>query len=102
VIPAGEDNRLRFKVTDAVTGQPRADLKDMGVLVFLAPGVWQQRFWASPVGGGVYEVSFVPPQAGVYYLYFQCPSLGVGFNQLPHLMLQAAKRATSAGPPVKP
>jgi hypothetical protein len=37
----------------------------------------------------VYEMSFVPPQAGVYYVYFQSPSLGIQFNQLPPLTLQA-------------
>ncbi|HKG13951.1 MAG TPA: cytochrome D1 domain-containing protein [Pyrinomonadaceae bacterium] len=88
----GEGYRLRFKVTDAGTNQPKTDLKDMGVLVFLAPGIWQQREWAAHAGGGVYEMSFTPPQAGVYYIYFRAPSLGVQFNQMPFLTL----RATSA------
>jgi YVTN family beta-propeller protein len=88
----GERYRLRFKVTDAETNQPKTDLKDMGVLVFLAPGIWQQREWAAHAGGGVYEMSFTPPQAGVYYIYFRAPSLGVQFNQMPFLTL----RATSA------
>jgi YVTN family beta-propeller protein len=87
----GESYQLRFKVTDTVSGQPKADMKDMGVLVFLAPGIWQHREWAKPVGDGVYEMSFVPPQAGVYYIFFQSPSLGVQFNQLPFLTLQATK-----------
>ncbi|HEY1403448.1 MAG TPA: cytochrome D1 domain-containing protein, partial [Pyrinomonadaceae bacterium] len=43
---AGENVQLRFKVTDSATKQPRGDLKDMGVLTFLAPGTWQQRHWA--------------------------------------------------------
>jgi YVTN family beta-propeller protein len=87
----GETYNLRFKVSDAATNRPNADLKDMGVLVFLTPGIWQQRAWAKPVGGGVYEMSFVPPQAGVYFIFFQCPSLGIRFNQLPRLILQATK-----------
>jgi YVTN family beta-propeller protein len=85
----GESYRLRFKVTDAETNQPKTDLKDMGVLVFLAPGIWQQREWATHAGGGVYEISFVPPRAGVYYVYFRAPSLGVQFNQMPFLTLRA-------------
>jgi hypothetical protein len=68
------------------------NLDDVGVLVFLAPGVWQQRAWAKAVGDGVYEMSFVPPQAGVYYVYFQCPSLGVEFNKIMPLTLQAIAR----------
>ena len=90
-IRVGETYQLRFKVTDTGTNQPQANLKDMGVLVFLAPGIWQQRQWAKTVGDGIYETSFVPPQEGVYYIYFQSPSLGVQFNQLPYLILQATK-----------
>ncbi|HZG51361.1 MAG TPA: cytochrome D1 domain-containing protein [Pyrinomonadaceae bacterium] len=89
----GENVRLRFKVTDTATKQPRADLKDMGVLTFLSPGVWQQRHWAKPVGEGVYEIDFVPPQSGVYYIFFQCPSLGVAYRQIPHLILSAEAAA---------
>ena len=84
----GESYPLRFRVTDAASGRP-AEVKEMGVLVFLAPGIWQQREWAKPVGDGIYEMSFVPPHEGVYYVYFQAPSLGVRFNQIPFITLQA-------------
>lgn len=95
---AGESYRLRFKVTDAGSNRPNANLTDMGVLVFLAPGIWQQREWARPVGDGVYEMSFVPPQEGVYYVFFQTPSLGVQFNQIPHLVLHATKDDAASEP----
>jgi DNA-binding beta-propeller fold protein YncE len=85
----GEPYNLRFKVIDAVSNQPKANLEDLGVLVFLAPGIWQQRVAAKPAGDGVYEMNFVPPRSGVYYVYFQSPSLGIRFNQVPPLTLQA-------------
>ncbi|MGA9996760.1 MAG: cytochrome D1 domain-containing protein [Pyrinomonadaceae bacterium] len=88
----GEKYQLRFKVIDAQTNQPRSDLKDIGVLTFLAPGIWQQRDLAQPLGTGLYEINFVPPQAGVYYIFFNSRSLGVEFNQLPKLTIQATKR----------
>jgi YVTN family beta-propeller protein len=91
-VSVGQRYTLRFKVVDAITHQPRADLADVGVLVFLAPGIWQQREIAKPVGGGIYEMNFVPPEAGVYYVFFQCPSLGIHYNQLTPLTLQAEKR----------
>jgi YVTN family beta-propeller protein len=94
----GEKYPLRFRVLDTSSNQPKADLKDMGVLVFLAPGIWQHREWAKPLGGGIYEMSFVPPQAGVYYIFFQSPSLGVQFNQLPSLTLQTAKDDDTSKP----
>lgn len=88
----GESYNLRFKVTDSNSHQPKPNLEDIGVLVFLAPGIWQQRQWARHIGNGLYEMNFVPPQTGVYYVYFQCPSLGVQFNQITPLTLQAMKR----------
>jgi len=88
----GEAYKVRFKVTDALTNEAKTNLTDLGVLVFLAPGIWQQREWARATGDGVYEMSFVPPQAGVYYVYFQCPSLGVQFNQISPLTLQAVQK----------
>ena len=39
----GEHHNLRFRITDAGSSEPKADLADVGVLVFLAPGIWQQR-----------------------------------------------------------
>ena len=88
----GETFKVRFRVTDASSSQPRVNLEDLGVLVFLAPGIWQQRELAKGAGDGIYEMSFVPPEAGVYYVYFQCPSLGVQFNRITPLTLQAIAR----------
>jgi len=95
---AGENLHLRFRVIDATTEKPRSDLQDVGVLAFLAPGIWQQRSWATPAVGGVYEMNFVPPQAGVYYVFFQCPSLGVQFNQLQHLNVEVKERRAKPVP----
>ena len=96
----GTNYELPFKVLDARTNQPRPDLKDLGVLTFLAPGIWQERNWARQRTDGSYAISFVPPQAGVYYIFFQCPSLGVEFNQLQRLTLVAKERQeTPATPP---
>jgi len=83
---------LRFKVINTDTNQPANNLEDLGVLVFLAPGIWQQRGTAKAVGDGIYETAFVPPQAGVYYVYFQVPSLHVAYNQTFPWTLQAIKQ----------
>jgi YVTN family beta-propeller protein len=89
---AGESYTLRFKMIDAASGEGKADLNDLGVLVFLAPGIWQQRTPAKPLGGGVYEISFVPPQPGVYYVHFSIPSLDVPFSQIMPLALESKKK----------
>jgi YVTN family beta-propeller protein len=85
----GETYTLRFRVNDAQTKQAKANLEDVGTLVFLAPGIWQQRDWARHVGEGVYEISFVPPRPGVYYIYFHSPSLGVQLNHVTPMTVQA-------------
>jgi YVTN family beta-propeller protein len=102
-IKVGEKLRLRFKLTDPATNEPKAGLRDVRILTFLAPGVWQKRQWAESVGDGVYESEITAPEAGVYYVFFECPSLKVAYVQLPYLVLQAQdaasddKTATSAG-----
>jgi YVTN family beta-propeller protein len=88
-IPVGENVRLRFRLTDPSTNQPRVGLKDVGVLALLAPGTWQKRAWAQSGGDGIYEVTVAVPRSGVYYLFVQVPSLQVRFNDLPPLILQA-------------
>lgn len=91
VANAGTTFNVRFKVIDSKTGSAKTDLNDLTVLVFLAPGIWQQRELAKSTGNGVYETSFVPPSAGVYYVFFQSASLGLQFNQSTPLTIQAVK-----------
>jgi hypothetical protein len=92
----GNSFNLRFRATYSGPVKANEKLEDIGVLVFLAPGVWQQRQLAKPLGGGVYEISFVPPQPGIYYIYFQCPSLDIRFNQIRPLTIQAVTSGTTA------
>lgn len=88
---AGDKFTLRFKVLDAKTGAAKTNLKDITVLAFLAPGIWQTRDVAKPAADGAYEMSFVPPEPGVYYIFFQIPALEFQFNQSTPLTLQVVK-----------
>ena len=99
-IPVGQRATVRFKLVDPQTNQPRAGLKDVGVLTFLAPGTWQERQWANQIEEGVYEVSFVPPEHGVYYVFIECPSLKVKLNELPYVILDA-REEKAENPAVK-
>jgi YVTN family beta-propeller protein len=81
-LKVGEKYQLRLRVVDVKTNKPRSDMKDLGVLIFLAPGIWQQREQAKLNSEGFYEVTFTPPQPGLYYTYVQVPSLGVKLNQI--------------------
>jgi len=86
----GEDYKVRFKVFDTATAKAKTDLKDVRVLTFLAPGTWQKRDFARPVGDGVYELDIKVPQSGLYFVFVESRSQGVTFRQLPYLTLQAA------------
>lgn len=87
-IPVGKETRVRFKLADRETSQPKEGIEDLEVLAY-SPGAWQRRGLARPVGAGIYEVVVSPPRPGVYFLYFRSAGLGVQYNQLPHLILQA-------------
>ena len=89
---AGEPYTFRFKLIDTTAGTAKANLNDVGVLVFLAPGIWQDRVEAKPIAGGAYEINFVPPQPGVYYVHFRIPSLDVPFSQIMPLVLDVKKK----------
>jgi YVTN family beta-propeller protein len=88
-IRVGEPLKLRFKITDEATGQPKNDLRDVRVLTFLSPGIWQKRDFAQAVGDGVYELSVTVPQDGYYMIFVESRSLGISFRDLPYLTLQA-------------
>ena len=87
---AGEESHIRFRLLDTETKQPNSNLKDVGVLVFLSPGMWQTRQIAHPVGDGTYEVSVNLPETGVYLVFVESPSKRVSYRELPYLTLNVA------------
>jgi hypothetical protein len=100
----GSDYRLRFRLFDTATNKPKDGLKDVQVLTFLAPGIWQKRDYAQGAGEGVYELTLNVPQTGVYLIFVESKSQNVSFRQLPHLTLQATQSADakSKGAPAVP
>lgn len=92
-LTVGERVPLRFELTEPATGEPRTGLGDVNVLTFLAPGVWQQRQWATEVEEGVYEIDFTPPKSGIYYIFLQIQSLGLTYNESRSLVLQATSKS---------
>lgn len=90
-VTVGETVTLRFEVTDSATGEPRGGIQDVGVVAF-TPENWQQRYWATDVKDGVYEVTFVPPHAGVYYTFCQIPSLSMQYRDSPSLVVTAVAK----------
>lgn len=95
VVTVGERVRVAFRLSDSATGKPHSNLNDVRVLTFLAPGIWHKRHPAIPRGDGVYDIDFVPPQPGVYYVYLECPSLGLALNNERYVILHAKERGTT-------
>lgn len=93
-VGVGEDVAVRFKISEPEGGAPRTGLKDVRVLTFLSPGIWQQRHWASEVGGGLYEIHFTPPEPGIYFVFLEVASAGVSFQKSPFLVLTAESPKT--------
>ncbi|MBV9927001.1 MAG: YncE family protein [Acidobacteria bacterium] len=100
-VRAGEDFKLRVRLSDKATGKPVDGLKDVRVLTFLSPGVWQKRAFAKGTGQGVYELNVNVPEEGVYMVFVESRAAGVAFRQLPYLVLRAsapeAGQATAKG-----
>jgi YVTN family beta-propeller protein len=91
---AGEDAKIRFRLIDTATKQPNSSLHDVGVLVFLSPGMWQTRQLARPLGDGMYEVSVNLPETGVYLVFVESPSQRVAYRELPYLTLNVGTAAS--------
>jgi hypothetical protein len=92
---AGEEYKLRLRLSDKATGKPVDGLKDVNVLTFLSPGIWQKRAFARGMGQGVYELNINVPEAGLYLVFVESRAAGVAFRQLPYLTLRAAASAAS-------
>jgi YVTN family beta-propeller protein len=99
VVAVGRDVPVRFKLTDPEGGAPRTGLKDVRVLTFLSPGIWQQRHWATEVAEGLYEISFKPPEAGLYFVFLEVASQGLPFQKSPFLVLTAQDDPQTAPAP---
>ncbi len=92
VLVPGEEAELRFRMRDALSGEPVPGLDDLTVLTFLVPGTWQSRWTAEALGEGAYRVAFTPPEEGVYAVYFASPEYGMTFNRSPSYHFEAAAR----------
>lgn len=99
---AGEEFKLRLRLADKTTGKPVDGLKDVRILTFLSPGIWQKRSFAHAAGAGVYELSINVPEEGLYMVFVESRSAGVTFRQLPYLMLRAAAPADAAAKTTAP
>jgi hypothetical protein len=85
-VRAGAKTVLRLRAVDS-SGAPLFGLKDIRVLVYQPPGLWQVRQWARETADGTYEVDIDPPEAGQYKLAVECLSRGLTFSNFQTITL---------------
>jgi YVTN family beta-propeller protein len=92
VVQVGEPLKLRVRLLDPVTRQPRRGLGDVEALIFRAPGVWQEKVRLHPDGDqGDYTFDFVSPEEGTYYVYLECRTVGLPVSNPQYLIVRATK-----------
>ena len=89
VIAAGESKPLQFRITDAGSGQPIADIDDVAIMYYRADGRGRQTVNATHQGGGLYEATLDIDQPATYYIFVGSPSHDLAFTDLPFLSLVA-------------
>jgi YVTN family beta-propeller protein len=92
-VGAGEEVSVRYRITSPDGGAPKTGLR-VRWMAFLSPGTWQLREAAAEVSEGVYEVRFRAPQAGLYYVFLEVPSAGIGLQDTPPLTFFAERGET--------
>jgi YVTN family beta-propeller protein len=95
----GEPVKLRFKIVDSITKEPVVGLGDVHVLAFEPPGIWQQRQFAREVEKGVYEVTQVFPETGLYRVMIAVESHGVRYVDLPYTNVAVVQDEKEASKP---
>jgi YVTN family beta-propeller protein len=97
-LTTGDDVAVQLKITDPETKAPRTGLKDVRVLTFLSPGIWQQRHWAKEAANGLYEIHFKPPEAGIYFIFVEVASAGLQVQKSPFVALTVEAPKPAAKP----
>jgi DNA-binding beta-propeller fold protein YncE len=92
-VSVGSPMPIKIKLIHPEQDRIKDSIKDLQVMIFRIPGQWQQRMIAKPQGDGIYQVEITPPEAGVYQVFVQSPTLNFTFNQHPALTFRAVKSA---------
>ncbi|MCA1778678.1 MAG: YncE family protein [Xanthomonadaceae bacterium] len=79
----GQSLTIEVRLSDPNSGEPVSGIQDALGLTVLSPGVWQQRHDLAELGDGRYQLTFEPPESGVYYVSFASASRGLGFGKSP-------------------
>jgi hypothetical protein len=90
-IAVGQRTPIEVRLTDVKSQQPARALPDAGMLIMQAGGTWSDRqpLEAVATEDGRYKGGFTAPAPGVYYVYIECPSVGLRASNPQFLVLHA-------------
>jgi hypothetical protein len=88
-IVTGAPAQIEVRLRDGKTRELVRALADAGVLIMQAGGPWSQRQPLVATGDGRYTTRFTPPAPGAYYVYVECPSVGLRASNPYFLVLDA-------------
>ena len=94
-VPVGKPIAIKLRLNHPDPEHVKDNVKDLQMLIFRIPGLWQQRILAKPLGNSIYQVEITPPEIGVYQVFVQSPSLNLTFDQQPTLTFRAIKPETA-------
>lgn len=97
---AGDMIKVRFRLFDPQSGEPRPGRDDVRVQAFLVPGTWATRLEAVSGEDGVYQVEFPVAEPGAYVVQVEAPSLQLWINRSPALsvIVQGAQERIAETP----
>jgi YVTN family beta-propeller protein len=85
----GEPKTIQFRLAEASSDRPIADLEDVSVLYYRSDGRGRAVRPARPIGDGLYEATVEVTEPATYYVYVAAPSKGLNYNDQPFLSLMA-------------
>ena len=91
-LEVGRSTKLRFRIASAVDNRPKAGLKDVAVLTFLAPGIWHKRHSARDGSDGIYAIDFTPPRPGVFYVSVESLSAQLAMKDSQQIILHCTDK----------
>ena len=94
ITEAGTEFSLRFRLSDAASGQPVLGLRDVSVMYFRTPGSNRREILAEEEGDGIYRADLTISKACGDDVHVGIRSQNLSYQDLPFFSLAAHKQAT--------
>jgi len=86
-VPVGGSAKVKFKLTDPLSGEPRSGIPDVTLLYYTASGRDRTVVPATSLGEGLYEATVKIGEVTTYYLFVGSRSENLKYTDLPFASL---------------